>query len=423
MKAPIFLSPATALGGGAVHRGHDKRRIIALDGSRQAHQRTAHQVYMARIEQANPETSPDALSITEALDKELSDSGIPWTDARHLAAATPRKPPSSRISGRGGAPPAGHASLSEAAGHKPPPTFSDDYSPRAGQIRKPFNPTQGRRAAVAVTPRSCAAVKPPSRWHRDPRPLVHSASHLGLYTLNSTPGLKPRHGVDVALRLDIMAVRNSTTTSRGIGRAINPQDGYSVRITNDDSLDGMKLGLPWNPYWSTKPSQLQAAGTEIVNIFASSRTDLHLRSPSFAVIRTTRLLEEIADPYGFVMPASTPGRDNQLSLCTASGLRNWTPPAGDEWDWMGSLAEMAGWKAAHNESQTLCDEFRTNFGWDRRTARAAADEAHAHRLEYGKPVVLDALLVPNDDVDSRAGHEHYGQLQQTGMANILEFFY
>ncbi|RYP04387.1 hypothetical protein DL764_004481 [Monosporascus ibericus] len=47
---------------------------------------------------------------------------------------------------------------------------------------------------------------------------------------------------------------------------------------------------------------------------------------------------------------------------------------------------------------SLGDEFRSNFGWDRRMAWGAVDEAHAHRLDDGKPVELDALLVPNDDV-------------------------
>ena len=104
--------------------------------------------------------------------------------------------------------------------------------------------------------------------------LVHPSSHLGLYTIKATPGLLSRHGVvpgsfyhdtvgpmarsmnDVALLLDIMAGADQYDNLTWSGLGHYPEDGYSAQIKSQSNLKGMKLGLPWNPYWSTNPVSL-----------------------------------------------------------------------------------------------------------------------------------------------------------------------
>lgn len=98
---------------------------------------------------------------------------------------------------------------------------------------------------------------------------MHPSANLGLYTIKSTPGLISRHGVvpgsfyhdtpgavarsvkDVAIMLDIIAGpdRYDNLTFHSLGR--HPKNGYAAEVVDKDALKGMKLGLPWNPYWST----------------------------------------------------------------------------------------------------------------------------------------------------------------------------
>ena len=97
---------------------------------------------------------------------------------------------------------------------------------------------------------------------------MHPAAHLGLRSLKSTPGLMSRHGIvpgsfyhdtpgplarsvkDVALLLDVMAGadRYDNLTFEALGHY--PKNGYTAEVLSKDSLRGMKLGLPWNPWWS-----------------------------------------------------------------------------------------------------------------------------------------------------------------------------
>lgn len=150
--------------------------------------------------------------------------------------------------------------------------FSDGYSTRAGQIRNPYNLTKGTSgssggSAVAVASNQ-AAIAFGTETHGS---LVHPSSHLGLYTIKSTPGLLSRHGIvpgsfyhdtpgpmarsmkDVAYLLDIMAGanRHDNLTWNALGNI--PTDGYAARVSQKDNLRGTKLGLPWNSYWSTNP--------------------------------------------------------------------------------------------------------------------------------------------------------------------------
>ena len=101
------------------------------------------------------------------------------------------------------------------------------------------------------------------------RSLVHPSANLGLYTIKSTPGLISRHGVipgsfyhdtpgavarsikDVAVMLDIIAGPDhyDNLTFQSLGR--HPPHGYTAEVVDKYALKGMKLGLPWNPYWST----------------------------------------------------------------------------------------------------------------------------------------------------------------------------
>lgn len=103
-------------------------------------------------------------------------------------------------------------------------------------------------------------------------------------------------------------------------------------------------------------------------------------------------------------------------------LQDWTFPEGDERRGMTTLAEMAAWNIAHNDTtgalgnntwwwdstsgQTFYDagvktngsmgsEFWTAFGWSRFRARQAIDMAHEYVTDNGTIVKLDGLLVPN----------------------------
>lgn len=98
---------------------------------------------------------------------------------------------------------------------------------------------------------------------------MHPAAQLGLYTIKSTPGLMSRHGIvtgsywhdtpgplarsmaDVAALLDIMAGpdKHDNLTFEATGKL--PSEGYMAQVSTKTDLKGMKLGLPWNPYWST----------------------------------------------------------------------------------------------------------------------------------------------------------------------------
>lgn len=68
---------------------------------------------------------------------------------------------------------------------------------------------------------------------------------------HDTPGPLARSMNDVALLLDIMSGpdRYDNLTFEAIGHY--PEDGYSSKVSGKDALRGMKLGLPWDPYWST----------------------------------------------------------------------------------------------------------------------------------------------------------------------------
>lgn len=70
---------------------------------------------------------------------------------------------------------------------------------------------------------------------------------------HDTPGPMGRSMRDVALLLDVMAGpdRYDNLTWNALGHY--PSGGYSSRVVKQDALKGMRLGMPWNPYWSTNP--------------------------------------------------------------------------------------------------------------------------------------------------------------------------
>ena len=55
---------------------------------------------------------------------------------------------------------------------------------------------------------------------------------------------------DVALLLDIISGpdRHDNLTFEAIG---HHAESYTAELAKKDAMKGMKLGLPWNPYWST----------------------------------------------------------------------------------------------------------------------------------------------------------------------------
>lgn len=56
---------------------------------------------------------------------------------------------------------------------------------------------------------------------------------------------------DVAILFDIMAGADRYDNSTFDALSYYPKAGYSAEVVSKDALRGMKLGLPWNPYWST----------------------------------------------------------------------------------------------------------------------------------------------------------------------------
>ncbi|KAE9566929.1 hypothetical protein CGMCC3_g16923 [Colletotrichum fructicola] len=319
-----------------------------------------------------------------------------------------------------------------------------------GNLTSQDLPTSGSSGGSAVSVRSNqVAIALGTETHGS---LVHPAALLGLYTIKTTPGLVSRHGVvpgsfyhdtpgpmarsmrDVAVLLDIMAGPDRFDNLTFEALRNYPKDGFAAEVTDQSSLKGMKLGLPWNPYWSTigainSPGQreayesrvheLRAAGAEIYNI-----TDI----PN---------IENVANKYGFGQPADVPEEYGQLIayntlLAVAYGefLQNWTFLESDERHGMSSLAEMAAWNDAHNDTTgalgnstwwyntvsgqdfydnaiatngTMGDEFWKAFGWGRRTAREVIDGGHAYILDNGTVIELDGLLVPNDP---SGGHDN-----------------
>ncbi|KAK3078979.1 hypothetical protein LTS18_006058, partial [Coniosporium uncinatum] len=165
----------------------------------------------------------------------------------------------------------GHAAMSEAADHRVAVNGSGGYSSRTGQIRNPFNltqPTRGSSGGSVVAVRSNQApIALGSETHGS---LTHPSANLGLYTLKSTPGLMSRHGVvtgsfyhdtpgplarsmaDVAMMLDIMIGVDPYDNLTFEALAHYPKKGYRAELSKECALKGMKLGVPWDPYWATE---------------------------------------------------------------------------------------------------------------------------------------------------------------------------
>lgn len=68
---------------------------------------------------------------------------------------------------------------------------------------------------------------------------------------HDTPGPVARSISDVAIIFDIIAGADplDNLTYNALGHI--PEDGYASRVVGQEALKGMKLGLPWNPYWAT----------------------------------------------------------------------------------------------------------------------------------------------------------------------------
>ncbi|CAG9982978.1 unnamed protein product [Clonostachys byssicola] len=431
--------------------------------------------YIKRINQTNEflrsvsEVNPDALSIASALDQERNERGIRgpfhgipflvkdniYTDDKHNTSEGGLVLLGGRYSSEAtlvtklraaGGVLLGHAALSEAADHRALTNFSDGYSTRVGQTRNPFNLTQatsGSSGGSAVAVRSNqAAIAIGTETHGS---LVHPSANLGLYTIKTTPGLVSRHGVvpgsyyhdtpgpmarsmtDVAIVLDIIASpdHRDNLTFNALGKI--PLEGYAAALGTSHALRGMRLGLPWNPYWSTA-GNINAPGLR--EQYESRLQELKAAGVELYNITNNPYLHQIANPYGFGQPAHTPEEYNQLIsyktlLAVALGewLQNWTFPETDERHGMSTLAEMASWNDEHNATTgalgngtwwyntesgqdfydiaiatngSLNGTFWKAFGWGRRIARQAIDFGHTHAFENGTVIELDALLLPNN---------------------------
>jgi hypothetical protein len=78
---------------------------------------------------------------------------------------------------------------------------------------------------------------------------------------------------DVAMLLDIMTGQDhyDNLTFQAIRRC--PQDGYAAKTASKDALRGLKLGLPFNPYWSSN-----GVSHELCVLFSSKGLDFPLGS-------------------------------------------------------------------------------------------------------------------------------------------------
>ncbi|KDN68537.1 hypothetical protein CSUB01_12472, partial [Colletotrichum sublineola] len=414
------------------------------------------------------EVNPDAMEIAAQMDKERASGevrgplhGIPflvkdnyYTDDKHntsegtlvllggkyLSEATVV----TKIRAAGGVL-LGHTTMSEAADHRATINYASGYSSRTGQTRNPYNltqPTAGSScgSVVAVRTNQVAIALGTETYGS----LVHPAAQLGVYTIKSTPGLISRHGVvtgsyyhdtpgplarsvkDVSIMLDIMVGpdRYDNLTAEAIGH--DPAKRYSAEIVGKEALRGMKLGLPWNPFWSTgahinsgsnredyekRIQELKDAGAEIYNMTHNAA------------------LSQIVSPYGAGHPSELAPEFNHaiafntlLAVGYSEWLQNWTFPEGDERHGMSSLAQMAEWNDAHNATTgalgnntwwwdpktgqsfydagvatngTLGTAFWTSFGWGRFTARQAIDNMYSYVGEDGTIIEMDGVLMPN----------------------------
>ncbi|KAL4899237.1 amidase signature domain-containing protein [Aspergillus multicolor] len=431
--------------------------------------------YLDRIDQTNQylhsisEINPDALAIAASMDEERTAGngtirspihGIPflvkdnfYTDDTHNTSEGTLVLLAGRYSSEAtvvtkmreaGAVLLGHSTMSEAADHRALSDYASGYSSRTGQTRNPYNltqPTAGSSSGSVVAVRSNqVAIALGTETHGS---LTHPSGQLGLYTIKSTPGLLSRHGIvtgsyyhdtpgplarsmsDVAVLMDILKGPDArdNLTFQAAGRY--PPTGYTGHLVGQDALKGMKLGIPWSPYWETNghinsPGNRYVYETSIEALTAAGAEIYNITSNPFA---------EIANPYGSSHPANiAPEHNHVIAFSTlmavgyAEWLRNWTFPAGDARQSMSTLADMAAWNDAHNTTtgalgndtwwwdketgQSFYDTgvetngsmgsaFWTAFGWGRFTARDAIDSAHSYVLPNGTVIELDGLLVPN----------------------------
>ncbi|KAK2044727.1 amidase signature enzyme, partial [Colletotrichum somersetense] len=416
--------------------------------------------YLARIEKTNKylhsisEVNPDAMEIAAQMDKERANGeargilhGIPflvkdnyYTDDKHNTSEgtvvllggkySSEATVVTKIRAAGGVL-LGHTTMSEAADHRATTNYASGYSSRTGQTRNPYNltqPTAGSSCGSVVAVRSNqVAIALGTETYGS---LVHPAAQLGLYTIKSTPGLISRHGVvtgsyyhdtpgplarsmkDVSIMLDIMAGPDhyDNLTAEAIGH--DPAKRYSAEVVGKEALRGMKLGLPWNPFWSTVGSSSQKMA-----LVADRR------------LQDNAALSQIVNPYGAGHPVDLAPEFNHaiafntlLAVGYGEWLQNWTFPEGDGRHGMSSLAQIAEWNDAHNATtgalgnntwwwdpktgQSFYDAgvatngilgtaFWTSFGWGRFTARQAIDNMYSYVEEDGAIIEMDGVLMPN----------------------------
>ncbi|KAK8072768.1 hypothetical protein PG996_006116 [Apiospora saccharicola] len=433
------------------------------------------QCYLARIEQTNnhthsiSEVNPDALTIADAMDTERRLGklrgpmhGIPFlvkdnffTDDKHNTSEGTLVFLGGRYTGgeatvvtkirAAGGVLLGHATMSEAADHRALSNYASGYSSRTGQTRNPYNLTQstaGSSSGSVVAVRiNQAAIAIGTETYGS---LVHPAAQLGLYTVKSTPGLISRYGVvtgsyyhdtpgplarsmtDVAMMLDIMHGPDprDNLTYQAVGECPEKSVGYTSHVADKSSLQGMKLGLPWDPYWSTN-AHMNSPG--IRHVYEQRIRELEQAG---AQIYNITPLRPLANQYGAGQHTSVPAAyQHSIAFATllAAGYAEWLqswlfPESDDRHGTITSIADITSWNRAHNATTgalgngtwwwdtktgqsfydaavatngTLGSAFWTAFGWGRTTARQAIDQAHVYVSDNGTVIELDGLLVPN----------------------------
>ncbi|KAK2001327.1 hypothetical protein LX36DRAFT_698283 [Colletotrichum falcatum] len=203
-------------------------------------------------------------------------------------------------------------------------------------------------------------------------------------------------GSVVAVRTNQVAIALGTETYGAIGslnersEAIghNPTKQYSAEIAGKEALRGMKLGLPWNPFWSTgahinsgnnredyekRIQELKDAGAEIYNMTHNAA------------------LSQIVNPYGAGHPSDLAPEFNHaiafntlLAVGYGEWLENWTFPEGDERQGMRSLAQMTEWNNAHNAITGALGN--NTWWWDPKTGQSFYDAGVATNGTLGYPI-------------------------------------
>lgn len=205
-------------------------------------------------------------------------------------------------------------------------------------------------------------------------------------------------------------------------------DGFAVHAKG--VIKGLKVGVPWNPYWNTT-SVINSPGNR--ELFEGSLAQLATAGVEIYNVTITGI-EDFVNIYGFGQNSDVYSTEtthdgliafyNLLAVGYKEWLEDWTFPPGDERVNFTSLENMRDWNRAHNNitgalgnntwwyntvsgqdfydsavasEGSLNDTFWTAMDYTRRNARSIIDRGYAYVTEDGEVVELDALVIPSQN--------------------------